>query len=318
LAYQYRFTVFTPTYNRAHLLPRLYLSLQQQHERDFEWLIVDDGSTDSTPTLVEQWQAENLLALRYVWQRNAGKSMAFNRAVQEARGELILSIDSDDTLVPESLAVFSKHWDAIQALPSSASAQFSGVTGLCVDQFGNQYGDRFPHDVFDSNSNEIRYRYKTKGEKLGFTRTDVHKEFPFPKLPNNTFVPESVVWNAIGRKYKTRFVNEVVRVYWSHDEVRLTNSGVSDASAPGHALWHRDILNTNLKYFRYSPASLAKSAVHYTRFSLHAGDSFATQWSHLQGSGARALWVSAAPLGWLIYERDRRAMRGRRLSPSAP
>jgi len=310
VAYRYRFTVFTPTYNRAHFLPRLYESLKLQRERNFEWLIVDDGSTDETAALVEQWQQENLLPLRYVWQRNAGKSKAFNRGVQEARGELFLAIDSDDALVPESLAIFSKHWDAILALPPNDSARFSGVTGLCQDQFGNLYGDRFPRDVIDSDINEIRYRFKTKGEKKGFTRTDIHKETPFPELANNRFVPESIVWNAIGRNYKTRFVNEVVRVYWSHHEERLTTSGVSAASAPGHALWHREILNTNLKYFRYSPASLAKSSVHYTRFSLLAGESFASQWSHLRGAGARALWMGAAPLGWLIYQKDRRAVVG--------
>jgi glycosyltransferase involved in cell wall biosynthesis len=307
VAYQYRFTVFTPTYNRAHLLPRLYESLQQQSNRDFEWLIVDDGSTDGTQAQVEQWQKEDRLPLRYIWQPNAGKSMAFNRGVQEARGELFLAIDSDDALLPESLAIFSKHWDAIQALGPTESARFSGVTGQCQDQFGNLYGDLFPQDMIDSDINEIRYKFKTQGEKKGFTRTDIHKTFPFPTLDNNTFVPESVVWNAIGHKYTTRFVNDIVRVYWSHDEERLTTGGVSVASSPGHALWHRDVLNTNLKYFRYSPASLLKSGIHYTRFSLHAGDSFAAQWRHLRGIAARGLWMSTVAVGWLVYRKDRRA-----------
>lgn len=306
LGYRYRFTVFTPTYNRAHLLPRLYESLQQQTDRNFEWLIVDDGSSDGTQALVERWQKENRLPVRYYWQPNAGKSMAFNRGVQEADGDLFLSIDSDDALLPESLAIFSKHWDAILSLPPTEAAKFSGVTGLCQDQTGTIYGDLFPHDVFDSNINEVRYRYRIQGEKKGFTRTDIHKAFPFPALDNNSFVPESVVWNAIGRQYTTRFVNEIVRVYWSHDEERLTTSGVSVASSPGHALWHRDILNTNLRYFRYAPASLAKSSVHYTRFSLHAGDSFKTQWRQLHGVAAHALWVGTLLPGWMIYQKDRK------------
>lgn len=307
MSYDHRYTVFTPTYNRAHFLPRLYESLKQQRDRRFEWLIVDDGSTDGTAAVVEQWQREGLMSIRYFWQENAGKSMAFNRGVQEANGELFLAIDSDDALLPESLAIFSKHWDAILALPSDEATRFSGVTGLCQDQDGNLYGDLFPQDVIDSNINEIRYKYKTMGEKKGFTRTDIHKAYPFPVLDNNRFVPESVVWNAIGRAYKTRFVNEVVRIYWSHDEARLMTGGVSVNTSPGHALWHRDILNTNLKYFRHSPASLAKSSVHYTRFSLHAGDGFSTQLRQLESSPARALWLSTAPLGWLVYQKDRRA-----------
>jgi len=65
----YRFTVFTPTYNRAHTLPRVYESLKHQTFRDFEWLIVDDGSTDNTKELVEVWQKENLFPIRYFWQK---------------------------------------------------------------------------------------------------------------------------------------------------------------------------------------------------------------------------------------------------------
>ena len=309
--YQYRFTVFTPAYNRAGLLPRLYESLKAQSYRDFEWLIIDDGSTDSTGELVEGWSREGLFPIRYVWQGNAGKHVAFNRAAQMASGELLLEIDSDDALLPDALQLLANHWAAIQALPPAEAASFSGVTGLCQDQFGHLIGDRFPQDVFDSDSNEILYRYKIRGEKFGFHRTEVFKEFPFPVLANHAFVPLSIVWNTIGRKYKTRFVNDLLRVYWLHDEGRISTTGFVPASSPGHALWHRDVLNTNLKYFKCSPADFVKSSVHYTRFSLHSGDSFRAQARQLKGPGARALWLGAAPLGWLVYQRDRRAVSSR-------
>jgi len=302
--YTYRFTVFTPTFNRVSLLPRLYESLQQQTYRDFEWLIIDDGSTDLTTQIAEEWKGEGLINLRYIWQENAGKHMAFNRAIREAQGELLLAIDSDDALLPKSLEIFSRHWDDIQTLPADQAAKFSGVTGLCQDQFGNVYGDQFPSDAFDSDANEIRYKYRTKGEKKGFHKTDVHKQFPFPALKDHKFVPESIVWNAIGQNYKTRFVNDIVRVYWSHDEERLTTGHFDPVMSPGHALWHRDILNTNMKYFRYSPESLIKSAVHYSRFSFHAGDSIITQWKQLESFPARALWAVTIPLGWYTYLKE--------------
>jgi hypothetical protein len=78
------------------------------------------------------------------------------------------------------------------------------------------------------------------------------------------------------------------------------------ATSQGHVLWHRDVLNTNLKYFRYSPADLVKNSIHYTRFSLHSGGSFRTQWQELKVPAARALWIATAPLGWLVYQKDRR------------
>jgi glycosyltransferase involved in cell wall biosynthesis len=104
---QITFTVFTATYNRAHTLHRVYESLKEQTYRQFEWLIVDDGSTDTTRTLVETWQQEANFLISYYYQENQGKHVAINRGVQEARGEYFLIIDSDDTCVPQTLERFA-------------------------------------------------------------------------------------------------------------------------------------------------------------------------------------------------------------------
>src|SRR5690242_19362698 len=97
------FTVFTPTYNRAHTIERVYRSLCTQNCRDFEWLVVDDGSTDGTEALIRQWQHEAEFPIRYFWQPNAGKHVAMNRGVAEASGSLFLTLDSDDACVPWAL-----------------------------------------------------------------------------------------------------------------------------------------------------------------------------------------------------------------------
>ena len=103
------FTVFTPTYNRAYTLHRVYESLKAQTYRDFEWLIVDDGSNDNTRELIQKWQNESLFSIRYIYQQNSGKHIAFNRAVREAKGELFLTLDSDDACVEEALERFKYH-----------------------------------------------------------------------------------------------------------------------------------------------------------------------------------------------------------------
>src|SRR5579872_2682653 len=143
--FAYLFTVFTPTYNRASTLPRVYESLKAQTFRGFEWLIVDDGSTDSTREIVEKWQAE--FPIRYIYQRNQGKPAAYNRAVAEARGELFLFIDSDDACLPEALERLKYHWDGI---PAGERGKFSAVTALCKDQHDCLCGEKFPCDVLDS------------------------------------------------------------------------------------------------------------------------------------------------------------------------
>jgi hypothetical protein len=138
--------------------------------------------------------------------------------VQLARGELFLTLDSDDACVPGALERFKFHRDAI---PVNERAAFSGVTALCVDQSGKLIGDKFPLDVCDSDPIEMAYKYKVKGEKWGFHLTEVLKQFPFPELAAGKYVPESIVWDAIGKLYKTRFVNEPLRIYWIKESQSL-------------------------------------------------------------------------------------------------
>ena len=98
-------TVCTPTYNRAHTLPRLYESLVRQTSQDFEWLVVDDGSTDNTRELVDGWVAEGRIRIRYVYKENGGKPSAHNLGVRMAAGELFFCVDSDDYLTDNAVEV---------------------------------------------------------------------------------------------------------------------------------------------------------------------------------------------------------------------
>jgi glycosyltransferase involved in cell wall biosynthesis len=206
--FKYAFTVFTPTYNRAPLLPRVYECLEKQTFRDFEWLVVDDGSTDNTAEVMRELQAKASFPVRYVAKPNGGKPTAVNRGVKEATGLLFAILDSDDWFVPESLERFWHHW---QSIPADLQPGFIGVTGLCSYPSGELIGDRFPQDVFDSDAIDLRYRYKVQGEKGGMLRTEILRQFPYPE-DLGKYVSESLVWNRIAKSYQTRFVNEVLTV----------------------------------------------------------------------------------------------------------
>src|SRR2546423_7154708 len=119
-----RFTVLTATYNRAHLLPRVYESLCAQTFRDFEWVIVDDGSTDGTRELVSSWHED--FPIRYFWKPNGGKHTAVNLGVQEAAGQFIVILDSDDRLIPDTLERLDYHWKQIPD-----PRQFAFLVCLC-------------------------------------------------------------------------------------------------------------------------------------------------------------------------------------------
>src|SRR5439155_17624599 len=137
----------------------------------------DDGSTDNTSELVEEWRAAAKFPIRYYSQENGGKHVAFNRAVALAQGDFFLTLDSDDECVPHALERFLSLWKSIS---ESEREKFSAVTCLCVDQNGAVVGDRFPADIMDSNPLELRFKYRVRGEKWGFQRTDVLRKFPYP------------------------------------------------------------------------------------------------------------------------------------------
>jgi glycosyltransferase involved in cell wall biosynthesis len=312
------FTVFTPTYDRAHTLHRAFDSLRTQTFRDFEWVIVDDGSRDGTRALVEEWARQAPFPIRYLYQENSGKHVAFNAGVRTARGELFLPLDSDDGCVPRTLERFKWHWDQI---PPELRDGFTGVTVLCVDQHGRLHGTPFPRDVLDSDSVEIRYRYRMKGGKWGFHRTDVLRRHPFPVEPGQRYVIDDLVWSSVAQEYKTRFVNEVLHVYWVSESegATVTNTPISGRTASAHGTWHRIALNRDLKWFRHAPLAFVRHAANYSRFAFWVGAGIRSQWRDLRPL-ARCLWIAALPLGAGAFVRDklRERRRARRSSRAQP
>jgi glycosyltransferase involved in cell wall biosynthesis len=208
--YQVKVTVFTPTYNRRHTIERLYRSLQMQTFKDFEWLIVDDGSTDDTASLVAKWQQENnAFPIRYYWKENAGKHTAHNYALTKAQGEYFAIQDSDDWYTNEALEILVAQWYSI---PYEIRGQYSNIEGKCKYKDGRIIGNLFPKDLFDSNNFEIQRLQKRPGDTMGMYRLEALKEFPFPENFNGRFVPESLVWERIADKYKTRYINNVIGI----------------------------------------------------------------------------------------------------------
>ena len=106
-------TVFTPTFNRAHTLHRVFESLTQQTFRDFEWLVIDDGSTDNTQQLIDSWTQAADFPIRYFFQPNGGKHIAHNTALTLAEGTFLVIADSDDRFIPDALQIFTDTWAAI-------------------------------------------------------------------------------------------------------------------------------------------------------------------------------------------------------------
>jgi glycosyltransferase involved in cell wall biosynthesis len=302
--WRHLFTVLTPTYNRAHTLERVYLSLCEQSFQDFEWVVVDDGSTDGTRELIMKWQQEARFPIYYVWQKNQHKKTAFNRGVQRANGELIVALDSDDCLDTNALYAMAQAWG--QLLPSERP-RYAAITGLCARPDGSIVGDMYPLDIFDATALDMTFKHHVKGEKFGCLRTDVLRQFPFPEEIAG-FVPESLVWRAIARAgYLTRFVNQVFRVYYDSGDSLTVQSKESQQHALGLWLLAQDTVVKCLPWFRYQPRDFLLSAARYTRFYLHlkhARQPLPPGYG-LEGLRARALVALMWPAGALLYLRDR-------------
>ncbi len=302
--YKYTFTVFTTTYDRAYILHRVYESLKPQAFRDFEWLIADNGSSDNTKELVNKWIQEADFPIRLIsWENNIGFNGAVNRGVQEARGKFFLPLDSDDACTPNTLEGLNKYWELI---PDESKDSFSGVTSLCVDQHGNMVCGKFPRDITDSDSLEMRYKYKVSGEMWGFQKTDVLKNHP---LPGSTeFIPVGIVWNKIGRKYKTRFINQIYRTWYINEPDRDDQTSFDctlKSRAPGGIIYYIDVLNNDTRWFRHAPYLFFRSAVIYSRFSLHLGVGFLDQMKKLNNSLAKFLLALAFPAGVLVFLKEK-------------
>lgn len=246
------FSVFTPVYNSKHTLHRVWQSLMDQTFTKFEWIVVDDGSTDNVGVLLEEYKKTVPFKMTVLVQDNSGKHIAWNRAVEIAKGEFFVPADADDSFLPETLETFQFYWNTIR---DEDKVLFSGVNVLCkYPENNNIVGDMFPTSPMISNNLELVYKYKIKGEKWGFVKTSVLKEFPFPEIKGKGSYFLGYLWYSIGRKYKNLSINIALRFYYQDSGIQITkvHSKKSKYSAPIYYDYFVWDLNTNLDYkFKY-------------------------------------------------------------------
>lgn len=184
-----KLTIFTPTYNRATLLPRLYQSLTAQVEQDFEWLIIDDGSSDDTESVVASFIADQKLDIRYLKKENGGKHTAHNMAVQEAKGEYFFCVDSDDWLADDALT-------KIMAGLMHMKEMDYALMGYKVLENRELICKPFP----DINHHIGFYqmgRLGVGGEYAIVMRTSILRKYPFPVIQGERFSTEAVLYDRL-------------------------------------------------------------------------------------------------------------------------
>ena len=285
-------TVFTPTYNRAHLLPRLFESLVKQTYRDFEWIIVDDGSSDNTAEVINEWDAD--FPIRYYRKENGGKHTAINVGVKKANGELFLILDSDDSLPKDSLEIIAKQNDAC-----SSKKDCAGGCGLMAHHTGERIGGGFPAEELYESSLYLGYKLGVTCDLLEVFKASVLREFPFPEINGEKFCPEVLVWNRIAVKYKLYCFNKVV-YYRDYLEGGLTDNiiKIRMKSPVATCMTYSEMLAYSIPIIQK-----IKAAINYWLFRC------CVQTYTPQVPRVKYFWRIFRPIGYLIHIKDRKVIR---------
>lgn len=197
-------TIITPTYNRADKLPILYESLTKQTNKDFEWLIVDDGSLDTTEKCAEEFQKEWEFSVKYIKKENGGKHTALNIGIKTISTTLTMIVDSDDILLPDAVELIHEYYDKYKNNPEVGALTFlrSGKLGHPIVAL--------PKEEYVDSYIKCRIRENRPGDMAEVFYTNALKEYPFPVFPGERFLSEDIIWIEFGKKYKHVFINKAI------------------------------------------------------------------------------------------------------------
>ncbi len=318
-------TIFTPSYNRAHLLRDAYESLCEQDfnlnsnsnlNSPFEWLIVDDGSTDNTEEVVNGFIQEKKIPVRYFKKPNGGKHTAINFGAKEAKGELFWILDSDDSLPKDAISRVISVWKSLEddfdfninsnfnlgsderesKSRSKLKSRIAGICGYMAHHDGKIIGSPIVKKGTMVSSIEMRHKLHITGDMMEVWRTDVMREFPFPEIHNERFCPEALVWNRIAKKYPLYMIPDVI-YYRDYLDGGLTDNIVKIRmkSPIASMMTYSELFGYDVPF-----GQKVKAAINYWRFAFCAKNREVeiVGWGNL-----------LAPVGYFMHLRDKRKVK---------
>lgn len=282
-------TILTPSYNRGYIIENAYKSLLRQKDKDFEWLVIDDGSTDDTEKIVNSFIKQGKINIRYYKKTNGGKHTAVNYGVGKAKGNYILILDSDDYLTDDAVKKIGHYWK-----------KYDNNENICCLSFLREYPDKkvigktYEGSEIISDNINFRYNKGVLGDMAEVFKTNILKKYPFPVFSNERFLSEAIVWNEIALEYKTVYINEAIYIC-EYLEDGLSNSCLkARIRCPKGSIENaRIFLNEKFKL-----SIRLKNAIIYTGFSLIDKRNIKEIIGY---SGHKMLIISLFPLGILFY-----------------
>ena len=302
-----KITIITPTYNRAKTLPKVFESLLNQSFKDFLWIILDDGSTDNTHEVVQNFQLLNpFFEIIYKKDKNRHKFLTVLEGVKMVKTPYFMVIDSDDIYPENSLEILISEVEKIDNQDSYIS-----VMGLSADENGHIVGDQYPNNGFDGSILEMRYKYKVRGDKFGIFITQTYQREiagkDYSQYEGKGYIPQSVIFNDYDAKgVKTRFINKVVRFYLKDedDTASVSNTRWSGKNLFGLAEGHLSFLNAYGNQLFSYPKALIRNVIGYQIYALKSGRKTSTILTEIKNPLIKILGFFALPFSF-IYQKNK-------------
>lgn len=251
-------TIYTPTYNREKLLPRVYDCLCRQTCQDFVWLIIDDGSTDHTCELVKRWIAEGRLNIQYQYKENGGVHTARDLAFHLCKTTLVASCDSDDRITDHAVEYWLEAWEKY------GGSEYAGIISVAVDENGNRVTDPFPK-MKALSYQDYTYKYCCGKEKDTVLNAEIVSKLPnFPVFEGEKLVGEGYKWIQLPQDKPFLLLDKVTRIYEQQPDGYVKNVVSSRFKNPRgfQALYRQRIISS--KYLR----PRIKGHIGYIAFSM--------------------------------------------------
>jgi len=279
-------TVFTPTFNRAYCLHLGYEALKRQTSSDFKWLIIDDGSTDNTKELVDNWIAEGVVEIEYYYKKNGGMHTGHNEAYKFIDTELNVCIDSDDWMPIDAVEKIITLWKKF------GDNKYAGLAGLDANSSNIIIGIPFPDGLKECTYSELQPRYGVWGDKKSVYRTDVIKRYaPYPIFGGEKFVPLYLPI-IIDKDFKVLCFNEILcNVDYMADGSTLNMFG-QYINNPNGFIHYRKILMKYVPFYRVK----FRHSIHYISSCL-----MIRKWNFIKESPQKFLTFLAIPFGVILY-----------------
>lgn len=246
-------TIFTPTYNRGTTIPRLYESLLKQTDKRFEWLVIDDGSTDNTEELISSYIADGKVNISYVKRENWGLSQTINQGIDLAKGDIFFRVDSDDFVSNDAVELINTNWSLV-----ASDDKLCGIAFLKSD-IGNMYAPHCPfNDNVRTNFTDYYYRQGGSGDLAAVIKTDVFRKNKIPKFGEERFCPEGIVWNRISFEYDVLFVPKIIYLCeYRNDGITVNARRNMRKNAIGVSTFFSEMFEHKLSLFHYVKTSIS-------------------------------------------------------------